>query len=148
MIRFIVLMFLFASLTVLGLYTVDRAHSQNEAISQLKAFHHWTVQAHWTNPVSRTVRVLLDEEAVTGTDSKCEAVLDMLDRITSIATGWQVELISPTGWMPVRWNPIDRQGVEAMIKDTAEALDEEDERRFERVPPPAYRNVFRTDVSH
>lgn len=127
---------------------INKAQSGADAVSALQNFHHWTVQAHWTNPVSRTVRVLLDEEAVTGTDSKCEAVLDMLDRITSIATGWQVELISPTGWMPVRWNPIDRQGVEAMIKDTAEALDEEDERRFERVPPPAYRNVFRTDVSH
>ena len=148
MFKFITLMFITVSLTVFGIYAVDRADSQNEAIAQLRAFHHWTVQAHWTNPVSRTVRVLLDEEAVTGTDSKCEAVLDMLDHLTSIVPTWQVELISPTGWMPVRWNPIDRQSVEAMIKDTSEALDEEDERRFEKAPPPSHKNTFRTANSH
>jgi len=127
---------------------INKIQSGADATAKLRDFHHWTVMAHWINPETRTIRVLLDEEAVTGTDSKCEAVLDMLDRLTSIIPSWSVELISPTGWMPVRWNPIDRQGVEAMLKDTAEALDEEDERRFERVPPPAYRYTMRTSTSH
>uniref|UniRef100_A0A6M3KVI7 Uncharacterized protein n=1 Tax=viral metagenome TaxID=1070528 RepID=A0A6M3KVI7_9ZZZZ len=148
MIKLILSFLAAAVLVTTACLVIDRAQSGADTIAQLRNFHHWTVQAHWTNPVSRTVRVLLDEESVTGTDSKCEAVLDMLDKLTSIVPAWNIELISPTGWMPVRWNPIDRQGVEAMLKDTAEALDEEDERRFERMPPPAYKTTFRTETSH
>ena len=110
-------MLLCASATIFGFYTVFKAQSGSEALNKLQSFHHWTVVEHWTNPVTRTVRVLLDEEAVSGGDAACDSVLDMLDRITSIVPAWQVELISPTGWVPVRWNPIDREGVEWMIQD-------------------------------
>lgn len=124
---------------------INRVQSGADATVKLRNFRHWTVQAHWTNPATRIVKVLLDEEAVTGTDSKCESVLEMLDRLTSIVPSWSVELVSPTGWVPVRWNPIDREGVEWMLKDVP---DPDDERAFERTPPPAYRHVMRTESSH
>jgi hypothetical protein len=165
MVRFIVLMFLFASLTALGLSVIDRAHSQNEAISQLKAFHHWTVQAHWTNPVTRTITVLLDEEAVSGSDSACDAVLVMLDELTSIVPTWEVKMISPTGWVPSNYNPINRAGVDDIIcngtykgmaaddrwaakikaRGWPDCSDDPDDRDLgDRVQPVAYPSLFQT----
>lgn len=140
-------------LTILGsiaamvfcIMVINKVQSGADAAYKLRDFSHWTVQAHWTNPATRTVRVLLDEESVTGTDSKCEAVLEMLDKLTSIVPSWRVELISSTGWVPVRWNPIDRQGVESMLRDDPT---DDDERATKRVPPSAYRNIIRTKNSH
>lgn len=117
MIRFVMFMILFASLAAFGLYTIDRAHSGTELGAKLRGFHHWTVQAHWVNPVSRTITVLLDEEAATGTDTACESVLGMLDQLTTLAPGWRVHLESPTGFVPTRWNPIGRDGVQWMLQN-------------------------------
>ena len=140
--KFIMFMIMSACLVTAGILAVDRAVSEPTSLIKFK---HWTVQSHWTNPVTQQVTILLDEEAVTGTDSKCEAVMNMLDKLTSMVPGWTVKLISPTGWVPVRWNPIDREGVESMLRDDP---DPDDERATERVPPSAYRYTMRTESSH
>jgi hypothetical protein len=140
--KFMLFMIVSACLVTAGILAVDRAVSGPLSLTN---FSHWTIQSHWTNPVTRQVTILLDEEAVTGTDAKCEAVMHMLDQLTRMVPGWTVKLISPTGWVPVRWNPIDRQGVEWMLKDDPA---DDDERGPERVPPPAYRYTMRTSTSH
>jgi len=96
---------------------INQAQTGLEIEAKLKTFKHPAIQMHWTNPVERTVTVLLDRWAVTGTDTACEYTLDMLDRITEIAPGWEVHLISPTGWVPAKINPLTRQDVVAMVHD-------------------------------
>ena len=129
MIKFMFLMLTCAAATIAGLMTVYEAQSGSEALNKLQSFNHWTVVEHWTSPETKTITVLLDEEAVSGTDTTCEAVLDMLDRLTSIVPTWQVKLISPTKFVPVRWNPIDREGVEWMIQDWSDDQRERSEAR-------------------
>jgi len=140
-----------AGLLSVACWLVDMAQSGANFAKEIRRFHNWTVVSHWVNPANRQIVVLLDEKAVEGTDSTCEAVLDMLDHLTTIIPrSWTVKMISPTGWIPAKWNPIDREGVEWMIQDWSDKQREEDERTGEwRGPAPAsHRYAFHTESSH
>ena len=119
---------------LLCIMVINKSQSGTDAVSAIQNFHHWTVQAHWTNPETRTVRVLLDEDAVDATDYACDQVLQMLDELTRIVPSWSIEMISPTGWVPSSLNPIDRAGVEYMIRYATYKGMEADQRWEDKYP--------------
>jgi len=130
---------------------INRAQSGVDIVEKIQAFRHPVATASWTSTRDQVVTILMEEWAASGTDTACELTLDMLDQLTSIAPGWRVHLISPTGWVPIRWNPIDRDGVEWMIQDWSDERRDEDEERpqeWKNGPPPSHKTSFRTANSH
>lgn len=150
--RFILFMLSVAILATAGIMAADHNMRPLKDLTSIHSFKDWAVAAHWTHPTERQVVVLLDERAVEGTDATCEATLNMLDRLTRIIpASWTVKLISPTGWVPSRWNPVDRQGVEAMLRDNPTEMDDLDEdyrTTFWKRPAPMERHTFTTETSH
>lgn len=116
--KFIITMTVFAMFCTAGVALVDRAMSGESVGYKLRNFHHWTVMRHWTNPKEKRVTVLLDE-GVDITDASCASVLHMLDKLSKIVPNWEIFLIasSQDGFVPLRENPIDRAGIEEMLKD-------------------------------
>jgi len=152
---------LIVSLLVIGVLAASAIVAGEAARSstwvKLRDFHDWTVQVHWTNSIDKQVIVLLDEVAVEGRDTTCEAVLSMLDKLTSIIPrSWTVKLVSPTGWVPAPWNPIDRDGVEWMLKDVASIATDPDHDQLDPdaqvvhyyQPPPSHMFSHRTANAH
>jgi hypothetical protein len=62
------------------------------------------IQKHWVNEDTKMVTILVDESIVGGTDGQCETAGKLFHSICS--QGYELYVISPTGWVPSAKNPM------------------------------------------